>query len=110
DGHSRSDLNAASRTLMRKVIQHVVEGDFVDWRFKTPESRAQMACLSAEQEAAYRAPTSVKVETGSGRRITTRDEQGLGLLWVTKIGGPSHGFDMLSQCLFPLLANARNSA
>jgi hypothetical protein len=30
----------------------------------------------------------------------------LGLFWATKIGGPSHGFDIEGQCLLPLLCNA----
>jgi len=32
----------------------------------------------------------------------------LGFFWATKIGGPSHGFDIEGQCLLPLLANARH--
>ena len=28
---------------------------------------------------------------------------------ATKIGGPSHGFDIEGQCLLPLVANARSS-
>ena len=32
----------------------------------------------------------------------------LGFWWATKIGGPSHGFDLEGQCLLPLLCNARH--
>lgn len=34
----------------------------------------------------------------------------LELLWATKIGGPSHGFDYEPQCHLPLLMNARHKA
>ena len=36
------------------------------------------------------------------------EEDGLELFWATKIGGPSHGFDVEGQCHLPLLANARS--
>lgn len=109
-GLTERELNHLSRSFMEEVIRHVAEGDFADWRFEHAASRAQLATLSEAQLAAYREPGAVEVETRSKRRLTTRDEQGLELLWVTKIGGPSHGFDMLSQCLFGLLGNARNGA
>merc|ERR1712232_1138917 len=41
-------------------------------------------------------------------RIHEDEENELGLFWATKIGGPSHGFDVEAQCLLPLLANARH--
>ena len=45
-----------------------------------------------------------------GGHLKTREEDGIDLLWVTKIGGPSHGFDYGPHCLLPLLANGRTKA
>jgi hypothetical protein len=109
-GHRERALDAASRAVVETIVRRISEGDFEDWRFEHDASRAQLACLSPDQERALRGETSVAKVTRSGRRLKTRDARGLDLLWVTKIGGPSHGFDMLSQCLLPLLANARNGA
>ena len=109
-GYRPQELDRMCREVVEEIAKHVVEGDFEEWRFSHELSRLQLACLTPEQEAAYRAPLTRETWSGSGKKITTRDEQGSGLFWVTKIGGPSHGFDMLSQCLIPLLANARNGA
>lgn len=47
--------------------------------------------------------------TVHGPLVVHEDEQDeLGFFWATKIGGPSHGFDIEGQCLLPLLANARH--
>lgn len=108
--HTPAELDAQCRAAVEQVIRHVGEGDFASWRFEHEASRAQLASLTPAQEAAFRAPTSIETKSRSGKTLTTRDEQGLGLPWVTKIGGPSHGFDMISQCLLPLLMNARNNA
>ncbi len=109
-GFSGRQLDEMSHRVVEVITQHVVEGDFEEWRFTNEASRRQLECLSPEQLEAYRRPLSVERISRSGRKLTTRDEQGAGLMWVTKIGGPSHGFDMLSQCLLPLLANGRNGA
>ena len=34
----------------------------------------------------------------------------LDILWATKIGGPSHGFDYETPCILPLLSNSRHKA
>ena len=109
-GHDPENLNRMSRAAVTEMIKHIAEGDFDDWRFSHEKSRTQLECVTPAQEEAYRAPVSVEKVGRNGKKLSTRDEQGAGLFWVTKIGGPSHGFDMLSQCLLGLVANARNSA
>jgi hypothetical protein len=110
NGYAPKELDRMCRAVVEEIAQHVVEGDFEEWRFTNAESRVQLSSLTPEQVEAYRAPIELESWSASGKKLTTRDEQGAGLFWVTKIGGPSHGFDMLSQCLLPLLANARNGA
>lgn len=101
-------LNAECRKAVVEIIKHVAEGDFERWRFDS--SHEQLKSLTAEQLAAYRTPVSIERQGIDGKKLTTRDEQGLDLMWLTKIAGPSHGFDMISQCLLPLLGNGRNGA
>lgn len=101
-------LNAECRKAVIEIIKHVAEGDFESWRFDS--SHEQLKSLSAEQLAAYRTSVSIERVGIDGKKLTTRDEQGLDLMWLTKIAGPSHGFDMISQCLLPLLGNGRNGA
>ena len=48
--------------------------------------------------------------TPARTRVCVRVQGELGFFWATKIGGPSHGFDLEGQCLLPLLANARHKA
>jgi hypothetical protein len=107
-GHSKDALNAACRALVEEIVEHVVEGDFEQWRMTNPASAEQLRSLSPDQLRAFLEPVSIEMTTDSGRTLRTREETGLDLLWFTKVGGPSHGFDMISQCLLPLLANARN--
>ena len=53
--------------------------------------------------------TRTRARPLSALSCAPRPRQGeLGFFWATKIGGPSHGFDLEGQCLLPLLANARH--
>ena len=88
------------------VTRHVLNGSFAAWRYSNAVGAAQLAGLSDAQIAVWREPTSV-AHTDALR--THEDAAGeLGFFWATKIGGPSHGFDLEGQCLLPLLANARH--
>jgi len=79
---------------------------FSDWRYNCPRGRRQLEGLSDEQVELWKTPTSYQ-QRGSLR--SHEDEAGeLGFFWATKIGGPSHGFDIEGQCHLPLLCNARN--
>merc|ERR1719162_686033 len=88
------------------VTKAVLEGTYSDWRYTNPIGQEQMRGLSEEQIAVWREATSIEHTQGLE---THEDRPGeLGYYWATKIGGPSHGFDYESQCLLPLLANARH--
>ncbi|OLP82340.1 hypothetical protein AK812_SmicGene37020 [Symbiodinium microadriaticum] len=79
---------------------------FSDWRYSTPRGQDQLRGLSDHQIMLWREPTAQ--EHAAGLK-THEDAVGeLGFFWATKIGGPSHGFDYESQCILPLLANARH--
>ncbi len=107
--HTRPELDRRCRAVVEDLIRTVADGTFADWRFSNPLGRAQLSALTPDQEQAFRKPRSVVMASPSKPELRTRNEQGDGLFWLTKIAGPSHGFDMLSQCHLALLANARNN-
>jgi len=73
---------------------------------KAKRSFRDLQGLTEEQKILWKQPT--QMEHAGGVR-SHEDEPGeLGFFWATKIGGPSHGFDYESQCILPLLANARH--
>jgi len=97
---------------LRKVILELTkavvskEGGFSEWRYSTPAGQEQLRGLSPEQIDLWRQSTSMD---HAGGLVTHEDAQGeLGFFWATKIGGPSHGFDYETQCILPLLCNARH--
>ncbi len=96
-------------TSVANVAQHIVEGDYADWRYDNPVSAHQLGGLEDKQLATWKSDHSVKVDNGQ-TQLQTREEDGLGLPWVTKIGGPSHGFDYGGECLLPLISNGRTKA
>mmetsp|Transcript_30986 Transcript_30986/g.86966 ORF Transcript_30986/g.86966 Transcript_30986/m.86966 type:complete len:473 (-) Transcript_30986:156-1574(-) len=92
--------------VCEQIVTHVLKGDYSEWRYSNPVGTRQLEGLSQEQLQKWREPTRVEHEGGIA---THEDAPGeLGLFWATKIGGPSHGFDIEGQCLLPLLANARH--
>mmetsp|Transcript_54390 Transcript_54390/g.158781 ORF Transcript_54390/g.158781 Transcript_54390/m.158781 type:complete len:283 (-) Transcript_54390:74-922(-) len=98
------ELRQVVRTVTGAVLSR--PGGFEDWRYGNPVGQEQLRGLSSEQLAAWREATSM----GHPRGVRTHEDAPgeLGLFWATKIGGPSHGFDYESQCILPLLANARH--
>ncbi|CAE8641202.1 unnamed protein product, partial [Polarella glacialis] len=98
------ELKQVVLALTQAVLRR--EGGFAEWRYTNPVGREQLRGLSEEQLQLWREPT--EMQHSQGLR-THEDEPGeLGFFWATKIGGPSHGFDYESQCILPLLANARH--
>jgi len=88
-----------------EVTQHVLKGDFSEWRYSNPVGLRQLEGLSVKQQALWAEPS----RTERDGLVIHEDGPGeLGFFWATKIGGPSHGFDLEGQCLLPLLANARH--
>uniref|UniRef100_A0A7S2SDW3 Uncharacterized protein n=1 Tax=Rhizochromulina marina TaxID=1034831 RepID=A0A7S2SDW3_9STRA len=91
--------------LVDELLQVLVEGHFKDWRYTNPVGRAQLHGLSDHQVAVWKEAS----RTVLGNLVVHEDEEDeLGFFWATKIGGPSHGFDIEGQCLLPLIANARH--
>lgn len=90
------------------ITRAVVEGQYRNWRYESATGQEQLKVLDAAGRKAWR-DSNVSVEVqGPHGKLKTREEDGLDLFWVTKIGGPSHGFDYNAHCLLPLLANARS--
>merc|ERR1719265_1652878 len=77
-----------------------------------PVGRRQLEGLSDEQCSLWQTSTVSEFSCPSGEVLRVYDgnpEFGeLDFFWATKIGGPSHGFDYETQCLLPLLCNARH--
>jgi hypothetical protein len=91
------------RTVVDEISRHVLEGDYRRWRVSSPASRRQLDSLDAKGLENW-SDRSISIAADG---LSSREEDDLGLFWVTKIGGPSHGFDYGGNCLLPLLANGR---
>lgn len=99
------------RKVVTDVTKSMVEGNYKDWRTSNPASTRQLRSLDDGQRAAWLGhEASASIDAPHGGRLTSREEDDVDLLWLTKIGGPSHGFDFGGHCLLPLLANARTRA
>jgi len=98
------ELRGVVASITTAVLSHV--GGFAEWRYTNPVGKEQLRGLSERQAALWREPT--EVEHAQGLRTHEDGPGELGLFWATKIGGPSHGFDFETQCVLPLLANARH--
>lgn len=102
-GH-REEFTEAVHSLTRAVV----EGRYDAWRAGNPNSTHQLAILDEAQKAAWNThQVSIVRANARGGQLKTKEETGLDVFWVTKIGGPSHGFDYGPHCLMPLLCNAR---
>ena len=88
------------------IVGAVLSGRFSEWRYTNPVGAKQLEGLPPAAVAAWREPSRVEHTP----LVTTHEDAPgeLGFFWATKIGGPSHGFDLEGQCLLPLLANARH--
>merc|ERR1719401_1656619 len=94
------------QACVAEIHTHVLQGDFSEWRYSNPVGARQLDGLSQEQIAKWTEPARTE---HAGGIVVHEDSPGeLGFFWATKIGGPSHGFDVEGQCLLPLLANARH--
>jgi hypothetical protein len=106
---SHPEARPELKAVLTDITRHIVEGDYEQWRLNNPASRVQLESLTAAQRGIWEGPTSIQSKGPNGVELTTREEKGVDLLWVTKIGGPSHGFDYNGHCLMPLLSNARST-
>lgn len=92
--------------LVAELTNAIVAGTFREWVYR--RGLSQLRGLSPEQLQQWIQLSSLGQTLSSGRSITTREEDGIELMWATKIGGPSHGFDFQTRCLMPLVCNARH--
>jgi hypothetical protein len=103
-----------TRPMLRKsvanVTQHVLEGDYRQWRYTNPQSEQQLQTLTPAQRQTWMSGETTELKSAQGHTLKAREEDDLGLLWLTKIGGPSHGFDVGGQSLLPALTNGRTKA
>jgi hypothetical protein len=97
------------KKAVASITQHIVEGDYREWRYDNPISRRHLSGMSAAQKEGWKANLHGSYRAGE-LELKTREEDDVELLWLTKIGGPSHGFDYGGRCLLPLLANGRTKA
>ena len=98
------DLNGVVLSLTESVLKS--SSGFSEWRYSTPKGKEQLRGLSDHQLNLWQEATQ---QEHPNKLRTHEDAHGeLGFFWATKIGGPSHGFDYESQCILPLLANARH--
>lgn len=101
----------AFEEAVSNITQAMVEGHYKEWRTTNPASERQLRPLNdAQREAWLGHEASASIDAPHGGKLTSREEDDVDLLWLTKIGGPSHGFDFGGHCLLPLLANARTRA
>lgn len=103
---SGQGLEPLLETLLGELIQHIVQGDFREWVYQ--RGAFQLEGLSPEQLQQWVELSAGTHMLSSGRSIRTREEDGIEMMWATKIGGPSHGFDFQTRCLLPLVCNARH--
>ena len=93
-----------SKKFLFELQDSLFKGKFVDFKFKSINK--QLSHLSLFNRHLWKYQYKVLHDLSN---ITTEgDDNYYMYFWATKIGGPSHGFDIAPQCLYSLLGNARN--
>ncbi len=100
----------AMKAAVQRFSQAVVEGNIDEWKTNNPLSQRQLATLSDKAQAAWNKSLTIKSQGHGKSKLVSQEAEGTELLWATKVGGPSHGFDTMSQCVLSLLTNARTHA
>lgn len=98
------------RASVVRMTQAVVEGKLDAWKSSNPQSVAQLSHLGEDAQAIWQSNPALKSEGPNGTTFTTQEASGHELFWATKVGGPSHAFDTMNQCILSLLGNARTRA
>lgn len=105
-------LGEKTREQLLELTQAFFEGTFQSWRNDHPTSQKQVEKLTPEQLGVWLADFSITHEAKDTKDqpvlLTTSQPRGVDLLWATKVGGPSYGFDIGPQALLGLLSNVRN--
>ncbi|KAH3764681.1 hypothetical protein Pelo_3454 [Pelomyxa schiedti] len=104
-------------------VRAILAGAFAEWRMNGgiypkpgPAEVAVPPLCHARRQLAPLGPlteswiSSLKVDHGSslGQGVISWEEEGPELLWATKIGGPSHGFDFSPVCALAQFTNPKN--
>lgn len=93
------------------MTQAVVEGRFPRWRVDNAGSEAQLAHLDEGARQAWLTPMAIDKPTDvDGLTFHTQEatSEAHEIFWATKVGGPSHGFDVMPHCALACFINARN--
>lgn len=98
------------RASVARMTLAVVEGKLDAWKNSSPASLKQLAQLSPEAQAIWLSEPALHSPGPQGSQLTTQEASGHELFWATKVGGPSHAFDTMNQCILSLLGNARTRA
>ena len=88
----------------------MVEGRYDEWMTTNPASLEQMQCLDEAGQGTWLGTEVTEAKGKAGNDFTLREASGFDVLWATKIGGPSHAFDTMTQCILSILGNARTKA
>lgn len=107
---SAQALLAQTRALIDTLTAEVLGGDYRRWRYRNALSAESLSGLDRPGRQTWISSELQLQRPVAGGALHSREEDDLGLFWVTKIGGPSHGFDVGGHCLLPLLANGRTKA
>lgn len=105
-----------AKQLVLDMTRAVVEGRYHEWRVGNDASARQLEILSERQREKWLKPVSIESEAmpikgGDPVKLTTSEAHlDWNVFWATKCGGPSHGFDTMTQCGLSLVTNARNTA
>jgi len=91
--------------VVNAITSAVFAGNYKDWRYSNKVGKAMLAGLSEQQLEAW-----ISTDTHQHGPLTTHEGENeeLDFFWATKVGGPSHGFDVEGQCLLGLLSNSRH--
>lgn len=105
---NKNMTNKLDRDRIKKFLfelqNSMFKGNYVDFKFKSIDK--QLSHLSLFNRHLWKYQYKVLHDLNN---ITTEGDDNYYIyFWATKIGGPSHGFDIGPQCLYSLLGNARN--
>jgi hypothetical protein len=99
------ELTGQTLAVLTELTGAMISGTYEQWLFEGPVPDEQLRGLDAAQRLLWRTADTLRHEFA-----TMTPENGVERMWVTKIGGPSHGFDHGPGCLLPFLANAYTTA
>ncbi len=111
-GHHKHKAGAQTQKVLGQIAKSIIEGNYHDWRQGHEASQQQLSILDPEQRAlwmeTHQSEHDLKSQEGAQRVVTKEVHNSFDIFWATKVGGPSHGFDVGPDCTLSVLTNARN--